>query len=69
MENVSVWSRNWGVEIGIGTLANLESRFELGLGWFCDYDGYDLASLSLLSHGPPVSFQPVCDLAGIQYVG
>ncbi|KAF4627428.1 hypothetical protein G7Y89_g10727 [Cudoniella acicularis] len=27
--------------------------FELGLGWFGDYDGYDLAALSLLSHGPP----------------
>lgn len=29
---------------------------ELALGWFGDYDGYDLAALSLLSHGPPVSF-------------
>ncbi|KAG4432594.1 hypothetical protein IFR05_011919 [Cadophora sp. M221] len=28
--------------------------FELGLGWFGNYDGYDLASLSLLSHGPPL---------------
>ncbi|KAH6668035.1 hypothetical protein B0J14DRAFT_177000 [Halenospora varia] len=27
--------------------------FELALGWYGDYDGYDLASLSLLSHGPP----------------
>ncbi|KAK3322526.1 hypothetical protein B0H66DRAFT_474740 [Apodospora peruviana] len=26
--------------------------FELALGWFGDYDGYDLASLALLSHGP-----------------
>lgn len=26
--------------------------FQLGLGWFGDYDSYDLASLSLLSHGP-----------------
>jgi hypothetical protein len=32
----------------------VECRFELGLGWFGDYDGYDLAALSLLSHGPPV---------------
>jgi hypothetical protein len=29
-------------------------RFELGLGWYGKYDGYDLAALSLLSHGPPV---------------
>ncbi|KAL2074779.1 hypothetical protein VTL71DRAFT_8558 [Oculimacula yallundae] len=28
--------------------------FELGLGWFGDYDGYDLVSLTLLSHGPPL---------------
>ncbi|EKD13080.1 uncharacterized protein L3040_007163 [Drepanopeziza brunnea f. sp. 'multigermtubi'] len=28
--------------------------FELALGWFGNYDGYDLASLSLLSHGPPL---------------
>lgn len=32
-----------------------DCRFELGVGWFGNYDGYDLASLSLLSHGPPVS--------------
>jgi hypothetical protein len=29
-------------------------RLELALGWFGNYDGYDLAALSLLSHGPPV---------------
>ncbi len=29
-------------------------RFELALGWFGNYDSYDLAALSLLSHGPPV---------------
>ncbi|KAE9379167.1 hypothetical protein N431DRAFT_499806 [Stipitochalara longipes BDJ] len=28
--------------------------FELGLGWYGDYDGYDLAALTLLSHGPPL---------------
>ncbi|KAH6654356.1 hypothetical protein BKA67DRAFT_535680 [Truncatella angustata] len=28
--------------------------FELALGWFGDYDGYDLAALNLLSHGPPL---------------
>ncbi|RAL59732.1 hypothetical protein DID88_000364 [Monilinia fructigena] len=27
---------------------------ELALGWFGNYDGYDLAALSLLSHGPPL---------------
>ncbi|KAI1500694.1 hypothetical protein F5X99DRAFT_228968 [Biscogniauxia marginata] len=28
--------------------------FELALGWFSNYDGYDLTALSLLSHGPPL---------------
>ncbi|KAG9232569.1 hypothetical protein BJ875DRAFT_380437 [Amylocarpus encephaloides] len=28
--------------------------FELGLGWFGNYDSYDLAALSLLSHSPPL---------------
>lgn len=37
-------------------LANEECRFELGLGWFGGYDSYDLAALSLLSHGPPVRY-------------
>jgi hypothetical protein len=32
----------------------IDCRFELGLAWYGDYDGYDLASLSLLSHGPTV---------------
>ncbi|KAF8864194.1 hypothetical protein BDZ45DRAFT_669757 [Acephala macrosclerotiorum] len=27
---------------------------ELGLGWFGNYDGYDLVALTLLSHGPPL---------------
>ncbi|KAI9645783.1 hypothetical protein NHQ30_005216 [Ciborinia camelliae] len=27
---------------------------ELALGWFGNYDGYDLAALTLLSHGPPL---------------
>jgi hypothetical protein len=31
------------------------NRIELALGWWGGYDGYDLAALSLLSHGPPVS--------------
>ncbi|KAK4245399.1 hypothetical protein C7999DRAFT_43066 [Corynascus novoguineensis] len=26
--------------------------FGLALGWWCDYDGFDLAALALLSHGP-----------------
>jgi hypothetical protein len=29
---------------------------ELGLGWFGNYDAYDLGALSLLSHGPPVGY-------------
>lgn len=29
-------------------------RAELALGWWGGYDGYDLASLVVLSHGPPV---------------
>ncbi|ETS79821.1 hypothetical protein PFICI_07350 [Pestalotiopsis fici W106-1] len=28
--------------------------FELALGWFGNYDSYDLAALNLLSHGPPL---------------
>ncbi|CAJ2510006.1 Uu.00g059060.m01.CDS01 [Anthostomella pinea] len=28
--------------------------FELALGWFGNYDGYDLTALNLLSHGPPL---------------
>ncbi|CZR54376.1 uncharacterized protein PAC_04260 [Phialocephala subalpina] len=27
---------------------------ELGLGWFGNYDSYDLTALTLLSHGPPL---------------
>lgn len=30
-------------------------RLELGLGWYGNYDGYDLAAIGLLSHGPPVN--------------
>lgn len=30
-------------------------RFELALGWFGDYDGYDITALNLLSQGPHVS--------------
>ncbi|KAK0113190.1 hypothetical protein ONS95_014888 [Cadophora gregata] len=39
----------WQVSVLVGW-----RTFELGLGWFGDYDGYDLVSLSLLSHGPPL---------------
>lgn len=28
--------------------------FELGLGWGSNFDSYDLAALSLISHGPPL---------------
>ncbi|KAI1427029.1 hypothetical protein F5Y12DRAFT_225701 [Xylaria sp. FL1777] len=26
--------------------------FELAIGWFCDYDGYDITALNILSQGP-----------------
>lgn len=29
-------------------------RFQLGVGWYGNYDGYDLAALSVLSQGPPL---------------
>jgi hypothetical protein len=47
MENVSR-------PIRLQEVAHNVSSFELGLGWFGNYDSYDLAALSLLSHGPPV---------------
>lgn len=48
LENVGVISYNMKlVDLPI-------HRTELGIGWYCDYDSYDLAALSLLSHGPPV---------------
>lgn len=40
----------------LACLLTRPDSFELGLGWFGNYDGYDLASLTLLSHGPPVSY-------------
>lgn len=49
-----------GLELGMGADVDVDSA-ELAVGWFGDYDGYDLASLSLLAHGPPVSYYPVCD--------
>ena len=55
------WRTFVGLDIQFWALANEECRFELGLGWFGDYDGYDLAALSLLSHGPPVSLLSVYD--------
>ena len=30
-------------------------RIELAIGWWGGYDGYDLAALTVLSHGPAVS--------------
>ncbi|KAL7627059.1 hypothetical protein AAE478_003835 [Parahypoxylon ruwenzoriense] len=38
-------------ELGIVTGWRL---FELALGWFGNYDGYDITALNLLSHGPPL---------------
>jgi hypothetical protein len=31
------------------------NRIELAIGWWGGYDGYDLAALTVLSHGPAVS--------------
>ncbi|RYP83235.1 hypothetical protein DL769_001431 [Monosporascus sp. CRB-8-3] len=36
---------------------------ELALGWFGNYDSYDLAAMNVLSHGPPVSFPSTSFLA------
>ncbi|OTB08348.1 hypothetical protein M426DRAFT_7670 [Hypoxylon sp. CI-4A] len=41
---LSTWA-DWGVVMGWRV-------FELALGWFGDYDGYDITALNLLSHGP-----------------
>lgn len=38
------------------------NRFELALGWFGDYDGYDITALNLLSQGPSVSHILDCTL-------
>lgn len=43
----------------VGALVGWKA-FELGLGWFGGYDSYDLAALTLLSHGPPVSHDLAC---------
>jgi len=34
------------------------ARFQLALAWFLGFDGFDVAALSLLSHGPTVSRPP-----------
>ncbi|KAF9874105.1 hypothetical protein CkaCkLH20_08477 [Colletotrichum karsti] len=58
---LSEWSRGelagisksldtWGE---VATLAGWRI-FELALGWFGNFDSYDLAALNLLAHGPPV---------------
>ncbi|KAI0841517.1 hypothetical protein F5Y06DRAFT_192453 [Hypoxylon sp. FL0890] len=41
---LSTWS-DWGLVVGWRI-------FELALGWFGNYDGYDITALNLLSHGP-----------------
>jgi len=33
-------------------------RIELALGWFAGYDSYELAALTVLSHGPTVGIPP-----------
>ncbi len=55
--------RTWVVALQwLGSILMRCYRFELGLGWFGNYDGYDLAALSLLSHGPLVRYSviPFC---------
>ncbi|OTA60451.1 hypothetical protein K449DRAFT_83128 [Hypoxylon sp. EC38] len=41
---LNTWS-DWGLVVGWRI-------FELALGWFGNYDGYDITALNLLSHGP-----------------
>ncbi|KAI1374535.1 hypothetical protein F4677DRAFT_425335 [Hypoxylon crocopeplum] len=43
---LSSWS-DWGLIVGWRV-------FELALGWFGNYDGYDVTALNLLSSGPPL---------------
>jgi len=31
------------------------NRFELAVGWYGNYDRWDIAALGVLSQGPPVS--------------
>ena len=38
-------------------LTRLRDRFQLAFAWLSDYDGFDIAALTLLSHGPYVSNQ------------
>ncbi|KAI2630805.1 hypothetical protein GGR54DRAFT_170981 [Hypoxylon sp. NC1633] len=43
---LSTWA-DWGLIVGWRV-------FELALGWFGNYDGYDITALNLLSSGPPL---------------
>jgi hypothetical protein len=59
---VASWRASWLENVSYSPslpamfIVHLRSyRFELSLGWYGDYDGNDLAALTLLSHGPPVS--------------
>ncbi|GAB1320623.1 hypothetical protein MFIFM68171_10833 [Madurella fahalii] len=56
---LAYWTRNELASIARPTDSRTEAAvlaawrlFGLALGWFGDYDGYDLAALALLSHGP-----------------
>ena len=65
---VASWSVSWMENVSAApSISRLRIksifRFELGLGWYGNYDGYDLAALTLLSHGPQVkSFSIARDL-------
>ncbi len=45
---------------------------ELAVGWFGDYDSYDLASLTMLAHGPTVYLHVLmvveCALTGYSFI-
>ncbi|KAF6813698.1 hypothetical protein CMUS01_12777 [Colletotrichum musicola] len=47
--------------------------FELALGWFGNFDSYDLAALNLLAHGPPVyliaNFYNISTAAAVSALG
>ncbi|OBR14171.1 hypothetical protein CH63R_02897 [Colletotrichum higginsianum IMI 349063] len=58
---LSEWSRGElaGISKSLDTWSDVATLagwriFELALGWFGNFDSYDLAALNLLAHGPPV---------------
>lgn len=53
MAHVSCYPKIPPQRMGLLT-SSASDRFELALGWFGNFDSYDLAALNLLAHGPPV---------------